>query len=154
MSAPRPADRGREPAALRRGLEFGHCLPLRRKAGGKELPVPVAGYDLPAIARQFVREVLRIANAEQLGARVVTQAPGRKADRGQMRLQVARRHVDDQPADPAVEHRGQFRRDDLDMPAKRECSPRVELGKRALREAHEIALQQPVIAGPGHQLVH
>ena len=44
--------------ALRRGLEFGHRLPLRRKVGGKELPVPVAGNDLPAIARQFVGEVL------------------------------------------------------------------------------------------------
>ena len=105
-------------------------------------------------SRQFVGEVLCVADAEQPGARVVPQAPGRKADRGQMRLQVARRHVDDQPADPAVEHRGQFRRDDLDMPAKRECSPRVELGKCALREAREIALQQPAIAGPGHQLVH
>ena len=90
-----PPDRGREPAALCRRLEFGHRLPLRRKASGKELPVPAAGDDLPAIVRQFVGEILRVADAEKLGARVVPQAPGRKADRGQMRLQVARRHVDD-----------------------------------------------------------
>ena len=40
-----PADRGGEPAALSRGLEFGHRLALRREAGGKELPVPAAGDD-------------------------------------------------------------------------------------------------------------
>jgi hypothetical protein len=37
MSAAAPGqhatDRGGEPAALRRGLEFGHRVPLRRKAG-------------------------------------------------------------------------------------------------------------------------
>jgi hypothetical protein len=46
-----PADRGGESAALRRGLEFGGCLALRREAGCEELPVPVAGEDMPAIAR-------------------------------------------------------------------------------------------------------
>jgi hypothetical protein len=44
-------DRGGKPAALRRGLELGHRLPLRREAGRKELPVPVAGEDMPAVAR-------------------------------------------------------------------------------------------------------
>jgi hypothetical protein len=46
-----PADRGGEPAALRRGLELGDCLALRREAGCEERPVPVAGEDMPAIAR-------------------------------------------------------------------------------------------------------
>jgi hypothetical protein len=67
------ADRGGEPAALGHRLELGHRLPLRREAGGKELPVPVAGDDLPAIARQFVGEVLRVADAEELRARVMTE---------------------------------------------------------------------------------
>ena len=36
--------------------------------------------------RQFAGEVLRIADAEDPAARVMAQAPGRKGDRGQMRL--------------------------------------------------------------------
>jgi hypothetical protein len=44
-------DGGGKPAALRRGLELGHGLPLRREAGREELPVRVAGEDMPAIAR-------------------------------------------------------------------------------------------------------
>ena len=88
-------NRGREPAALCGRLELGCGLPLRREPGGEELPVPAAGDNVPAVARQFVGEVLRVADTEELGARVVAEAPGRKADRAQMRLQVARRHVDD-----------------------------------------------------------
>ena len=60
------ADRGGEPAALRRRVEFRHRGALRREAGREDLPVPVAGDDMPAIARQFVGEVLRVADAEDL----------------------------------------------------------------------------------------
>jgi hypothetical protein len=41
----------------------------------------------------------------------VAETPGRKGDRGQMRLQMARRQVDDQPADMALVHRRQLCRD-------------------------------------------
>ena len=91
------ADRSGEPAALGRGLELGCGLPLRREPGREEMPVPVAGDDALAIARQLVGEVLGIADAEDLRARPVTKAPGRKGDRSQVRLQVTRRQVDDQP---------------------------------------------------------
>jgi hypothetical protein len=50
----RPTDRGGEPAALGRGVELGHRLPLRGKARRKDLPAPVAGEDMPAIAPQLV----------------------------------------------------------------------------------------------------
>jgi hypothetical protein len=53
-----PTDRGGDAAALRRRLELGHRLMPRREAGWKESLVPVAGDDAPAIARQFVGEVL------------------------------------------------------------------------------------------------
>ena len=43
-------------------------------------------------------------DAEDLGTRPVPEAPGRKRDRGEVRLQMARRQVDEQPADPAVVH--------------------------------------------------
>jgi hypothetical protein len=140
-----PTDRGGEPAALRRRLEFGHRLPLRRKAGGKELPVPVAGDDLPAIARQFVGQVLRVTHAKQLGARVVAQAPGRKADRGQVRLQVARRHVDDHAPAPAGADRLELCRDDVVVPAPREQGARVELMKAMPCEARKIGAQQRLV---------
>ena len=51
-------DRGGDAAALSGRLKLGCGLPLRREASGKELPVPDAGDDLTAVARQFVGEVL------------------------------------------------------------------------------------------------
>jgi hypothetical protein len=92
-----PADRGGDAAALRRRLELGHRLPLRRQPRREDLPVPVAGDDPPAIARQFVGELLGVADAEDLRARIAAETPGRKGDRGQMRFQMARRQIDDQP---------------------------------------------------------
>ena len=137
-----PADRGGDPAALRRRLELGHRLMPRREPGREEPLVPVAGDDAPAVARQFVGEVLGVADAEDLRARVVPETPGRKGDRGQVRLQMARRHADDQPADPAFAHRRELRRDQLDMPVHRERGARVELAERARREAREVVPQQ------------
>jgi hypothetical protein len=78
------ADRSGEPAALSRGFELGCGLPLRREPGREQTPVPVAGDDAPAVARELVGEVLGIADAEDLRTRPVTEAPGRKGDRGQM----------------------------------------------------------------------
>jgi hypothetical protein len=40
---------------------------------------------MPAVARQFVGEVLRITGADDLRARVVPETPGRKGDRRQQR---------------------------------------------------------------------
>ena len=77
------ADRGGEPAALRGRVEFGHCGALRRQARREDPLVPGAGEDLPAIARQFVGEILRIADAEDLRRRVVPETPRRKRDRGE-----------------------------------------------------------------------
>ncbi len=77
------ADRGGEPAALGRRVEFGHCGALRREAGRENPPIPVAGEDLPAIARQFVGEVLRVADAEDLRRGIMPETPGREGDRGQ-----------------------------------------------------------------------
>ena len=122
-----PADRGRDPRALGRRLELGHRLMPRCQAGRKEPLVPVAGDDAPAVARQFVGEVLGIADAEDLGARVEPETPGRKRNRGQQRLQMARRQADDQPADAARADRLTRRRGDLVMPARRERGAQVEL---------------------------
>src|SRR5206468_9000883 len=95
------ADRGGDARALSRRLEFGYRLMSRCEAGREEALVPVAGEDAPAIARQFVGEVLGVADAEDLRTRLVAEAPGGKGDRGQVRLQMARRQADDKPPDPA-----------------------------------------------------
>jgi hypothetical protein len=146
MSAPRSgqhgADRGGDPATLRRGLlEFGHRLMPRRQPGRKDPPVPVAGDNAPPIAREFVGELLRVADAEDLRARISPQTPCRKCDRRQQRLQMARRQVDDQPRRLAIKHRCQLRRDDLDMRAERERGPRVELAKTPPHKVREVAPQ-------------
>jgi hypothetical protein len=82
-SSQHAADRGGDATALRRGLEFGHRLMPRRQASRKDPPVPVAGDDAPAVARQFVGELLRIGDAEDLRTRMAAQTPGRKRDRRQ-----------------------------------------------------------------------
>jgi hypothetical protein len=113
------ADRGGDAAALLGRLELGYGLTLRRQPCREEPLVPVAGDDPPAVARQFIGEVLRVTDANDLPARVVPETPGRKGDRGQVRLQMARRDADQQPADPAGAHRRQFPGHDLDMPVHR-----------------------------------
>jgi hypothetical protein len=121
------------------------------EAGRKEALVPVAREDAPAIARQFVGEVLAPGlrlrwtvavkpggDADDLGTRLVAEAPGRKGDRGEVRLQMARRQADDQPPDMAGTHRRQLRGDQLDMPVHQEWGARVELAERACRKARKV----------------
>src|SRR5262245_27255435 len=67
---------------------------------------------------------------------------------------MARRQVDDQAADLAVKNRGQFRGDDLDMPAEKERGLRIELTKGAARKARKIALQQAAVPHFGYRRVH
>jgi hypothetical protein len=71
------ADRGGDARALRGRLEFGHGLMAGCQAGREETLVPVAGEEAPAIAREFVGEVLRVADTQDRGTRLVTEAPGR-----------------------------------------------------------------------------
>jgi len=93
-------------------------------------------------SRQFVGEVLCVADAEQPGARVVPQAPGRKADRGQMRLQVARRQIDDHAPAAAGADCLELCGEDVLVPAQRELAAGIELAKALLRKACKIGAQQ------------
>jgi hypothetical protein len=72
-----PADRGGHPAALRRRFELRHRLMPRRETRREEPLVPVGGDNPPAVARQFVGEVLGIARTDNLRARVVAEKPRR-----------------------------------------------------------------------------
>ena len=78
--------------------------------------------------------------AQDLSARVVAEAPGRETDRGEVRLQMARRHVDDHAAAPAGARRLELRDDDF-LPARREQGARVELVETVLCDARKIGTQ-------------
>jgi hypothetical protein len=58
-----------------------------------------------------------------------------------VRLQVARRYVDDEAPDLALTYRCELRGDDPEMPVRREIALRVELDKSALGKAGEIGPQ-------------
>ena len=55
---------------------------------------------------------------------------------------MARRQIDQKPPDLAIAHRGEPRRDDLQMPIRPEAGARIELGKDVLRKRGEIGVQQ------------
>src|SRR6516162_6620585 len=60
---------------------------------------------------------------------------------------MARRHVDDQSADPALAHRGELPGHELEVPVRRKRDARVELAKRARRKTREIVAQQCRVLG-------
>ena len=59
-----------------------------------------------------------------------------------MRLQMARRQVDEEPADAASAYRGKLSGDQLDMPVHREEGARIELAKGAQRKARQVVPEQ------------
>ena len=74
---------GGEAIALAGSDELLHRLAVRRQAGREDLPIPRAHHDAAAVAGELVGELLGIADAQDLGRRVVPQTPGREGDRGQ-----------------------------------------------------------------------
>jgi len=133
-SGQHPAGGGGEAIALAGGDELLHRLAVRRQAGWKDLPVPRAHQDGAAIAGELVGEILGIADAEDLGRRIVPQTPRWERDGGQQGFQTAGRHIDNQPPDLSFPHGGQLGCDHFEMPVWRKRRLRVELGKTALSE--------------------
>jgi hypothetical protein len=148
MSAPRPVSTPPvEAVALAGGDELLHGLPVRGEARRKDLPIPRAHHDAAAIAGELVGEVLGIADAKDLGRRIMPEAVRRERDGGHQRFQMTRRQVDDQPPDLALPHSGQLGRDHFDVPVHRERRLRVELEEAALSEVTEIPPQDRVVFG-------
>jgi hypothetical protein len=83
ISAPRPASTPPTEVARRQPCAVVSNSGIAARCGdrrvGKTPLVPGTGDDMPAIARQFVGEVLRIADAEDLRRRVVPETPGGNA---------------------------------------------------------------------------
>ena len=82
------------------------------------------------------------------------ETPSREGDRCKQRFEVAWRQVDDQSPDLSFAHRGQFRSDDLEVPAQRKLGLRIEVVEAAQGEVEEILPQQRVVLGPGQLLDH
>jgi hypothetical protein len=82
-SSEHPAIAGGQPISLAGGEELLHGLPVWRQAGGKDSPIPWAQNDEAAIAGELVGELSGIADAQDLGRRIMPEAPCRERDRGQ-----------------------------------------------------------------------
>jgi len=149
-----PTIRGGQPVALAGSHELLYRLAMGGKPGREDPPIPRARHDTAAVAGELVREILGIADAEELGRRVVTQTPGRKGDRGQQGFQMARRQVDDQAADLALAHRGELGRDHLKVPVDCQFGQRVQIVKAASGKGGKILPQQDIVFGSGQVLEH
>jgi hypothetical protein len=144
-SSQHAAGRGGEPITLAGGDEFLHRLAVRRQAGRKDLTIPRAHHDAPAIAGELIGEILGIADAENLGRGIAPEAPRREGDRGQQGFEMARRQVDNQPLDPAFPHGVQLGGDDLEVPVHRQAGLRVEILEAASGEGRQVAVQQELV---------
>ena len=78
-----PTGRGGQPVALTGGDKLLHGVAVRRQAGQEDPLIPAAHHDEAAVARVLVCQILGVADAQDLGRRVVPQTPRRKGDRGQ-----------------------------------------------------------------------
>jgi hypothetical protein len=108
------ANRRRKAPAPALGLEVVHGLaPTKHIA--KEGAVEGASHQPPAGRRQVVGQILSIAGADHLFGGLVAKEPRDEGDRHAMRLQMARRQIDNEALDLAAPHRLQLRGHDLDM---------------------------------------
>jgi hypothetical protein len=138
---------GSEPVSLAGGDELLDGLAVCSQSGRKHLLIPRAQHDGATIARQFVGELLAIADTEELDRRIVAETPGWKGDRGHQGFKMPRWQVDDQPPDRALPHRGQLGGDNFEVPVCRKRRLRVEFGKTALSEKIEIRPKDRIVFG-------
>jgi len=105
---------------------------------------------------RLVREILGIADAEDLGRPVVSETPGRKGDGGHQGFEMTGRQIDDQPADLALAHRGQLGGDDLDMPIHRQLGLRIEVMEAVRDGGGQVLPQQGLVLDarqvPNHRI--
>src|SRR5262249_50193400 len=118
-----------------------------RETGREQAAIPFARHQRAAFARLLLGKILGIADADQARTGVATEAPRRKRNRRQERLQMARRQVDDEPPDAPGTDRGETGGDDLAMPVECEIAAPVQFVKGALGKTCEIDAQKGPIAG-------
>ena len=81
------------------GFEFMERLVAGQGTCCKERPVPLSKHERAKIACELIGKVLGVAEAEDLGRRLMSENPGGESDRTAMRFQVARRNIDNEPFD-------------------------------------------------------
>ena len=141
------ADRGRQTKAALGRRELGERLAGRGEPGRKQRLVPRRGHQQPAVAGEFFGEVLGVGDVDDVQGRVVAEQPSRQGDGRRERLQVPRRHVDDQPAGLSVTNALQFRRQRLDVPGRRIGLPGVQFAEGAHEERIELFPDEGVEIG-------
>src|SRR5713101_8119624 len=132
------ADRGGQTTTIMGSLKFLHRLLLRRESSGKQTSVPLTGHYSSAVHGMFIGQVLAVAGADDLGTGVMTQNISRESDRGRVRLQRTRRHINNQTWPFASEACLQLRRDEFVMPVMGERKTGIELKKSAVHECVEV----------------
>ena len=91
------ADRGREPVTAFGGLELGDGVALCRQPCGEQRLVKGARDQRPAVTGELVRQILRVADGQDLFGGVMAEKPGRKRNGGGVGLEMTRRDIDDEP---------------------------------------------------------
>src|SRR6266487_2449613 len=82
-----------------------------------------------------------------MSCRIVPKPPGNEGDAGAVRLKVAWRYIDDQALDFALPAGLQLRGHHFDMGSADESRLCIELVKRALDKAHEVAAENECVFG-------
>lgn len=100
--------------------------------------VPLRRHDVAAVLRMLVGQVLAVTGTDELQRRVAPQCPGHERHRGHDRLQRARRNVDDQALDLALQHRLKLGRDQFHVPVRQKRRAGVQMIKHTLRERGEV----------------
>src|ERR1700704_4618362 len=92
MSAPRPVSTPPTDVAMR--VPCSVVAKSYRLAIGqpywKEPPIPRACHDTPAVAGEFIGEVLTVTRTDDVGSRVVREIPSGEGDRGAMGFELPR----------------------------------------------------------------
>ena len=162
-SSQHPADRGGEPAALCRRLELRHGPPLGGETGPEGPLIPAARGDAAAITGELVGEILPPGYArdrpspskpggdtEDLRAGLVFEAPRRKRHRAQQRFQIARQHIDNQPAPERTAVSSAAMTSTYQFIAN--ATSGLSARKQAFREGSEIQPQLGLLLAPGERL--
>ena len=145
LAGRRAADRGGDAVAPRGGLELVLLVLVGGEAQAREdAPVPRCCDHQPAILRVLDAECARVARRHDARRRVVAQEPGRPGDRDTDRLQVAGRHVDDEPRDLAARAGLEVLADQAHMPVLQVRGGRIDGVERLGCEAREVLAQHGV----------
>src|SRR5580658_7557192 len=147
------ADRSREPKAASRSGELVQACPGVGQTSREQRLQPGRAHHIAAVAGELFRKALAIGNVDDRGVGTVAEPERWQGDRGEQRFEIARREIDDQAFDAAVETILQRGGDDLEMPVGTKRRATVQVREATRREGVEILPADRAIFAEG-ELVH